>query len=156
MRGTGGNSGERLSGGAGPVLEDDLSGQRRQRKDDVEVRHGQQFGLSMREPFGARQPLAFWAMAVAAGVVGDARPAAIIALLDVTAEHRSTRPRCPVRACRNASPWRRKTSATSRTGAICVRSAGRHDHETEPAERIERPVLSRPGNSQRCGRANRQ
>lgn len=31
---------------------------------------------------------------------------------------RSTRPRCPARACRNASPWRRKISATSRTGAI--------------------------------------
>ena len=42
----------------------------------------------MREPFGARQSLALGTMAVAAGVVGDACAAAIIALLDVTAERR--------------------------------------------------------------------
>ena len=93
--GVGGDGGERLGGSAeqdridrGLVLEGDLARQRRQGEDDVEVRHRQQFGLSVREPFGARQPLALGAMAVAAGVVGDAHVAAIIALLHVTAERR--------------------------------------------------------------------
>ena len=96
MPGIGGNSGERLSGGAkqdpidgGLVLEGDLARQRRQGKDDVEILHRQQFGLSVHEPFGARQPLALGTMTVAAGVVGDACRAAIIALLDVPAERRS-------------------------------------------------------------------
>src|SRR5262249_37355242 len=31
---------------------------------------------------------------------------------------RSTHPRCPACACRNAAPWRRKISATSRAGAM--------------------------------------
>ena len=56
MPGVGGDGGERLGGGAeqdaidgGLVLEGDWP-QRRQREDDVEVRHRQQFGLSLREP----------------------------------------------------------------------------------------------------------
>jgi hypothetical protein len=93
MPGIGGDGGERLSGGAeqdridgGLVLEGDLARQRRQGEDDVEVWHRQQFGLSVREPFGACQPLALGAMAVAAGIVGDTCRAAIIALLDMPAE----------------------------------------------------------------------
>ena len=65
MLGIGGDGGERLSGSAeqdridgGLVLEGDLARQRWQGEDDVEVRHRQQFGLSVREPFGACQPLA--------------------------------------------------------------------------------------------------
>ena len=54
----------------------------------MEVRHRQQFGLARVEPFGARQPLALGAMPVAAGVVGDADVAAIVALLDMPAQRR--------------------------------------------------------------------
>ena len=64
MLGIGGDGGERLGRGAeqdcidgGLVLEGDRTDRRRQGEDDVEVRHRQQFGLSMREPFGACQPL---------------------------------------------------------------------------------------------------
>jgi hypothetical protein len=70
------------------VLERDLADRCRQCEDDMKVRHRQQFGLPIREPLGPRQPLALRAMAVAAGVVGEARCATIIALLDMAAEHR--------------------------------------------------------------------
>ena len=95
MPGVGGEGGECLGGRAeqdrvdgGLVLEGDLACQRRQGEDDVEIRHRQQFGLSMREPFGARQPLALGTMTVAARIVGDPCAAAIVALLEVTAERR--------------------------------------------------------------------
>lgn len=45
-------------------------------------------GLARVEPGGSRRALAFWTMPVAAGVVGDASRAAIIALLDMAAERR--------------------------------------------------------------------
>lgn len=54
--GGGGAEQDRIDGSL--VLEGDLARQRRQLEDDAEVGHRQQFGLSMREPFGARQPLA--------------------------------------------------------------------------------------------------
>ncbi len=95
MLGIGGDGAQRLGRGAeqdgvddGLVLEGDLGDRRRQGEDDVEVRHRQQLGLPGREPFGAGQPLALRAVAVAAGVVGDAGRAAIVALLDMAAERR--------------------------------------------------------------------
>jgi hypothetical protein len=54
----------------------------------MEVGYRQQFGLSLSEPLGARRSLALRTMAIAAGVVGDARHTTIIALLDMAAEHR--------------------------------------------------------------------
>jgi hypothetical protein len=61
MPGVGCDDGERLRGRAeqdridrGLVLEGDLADGRRQREDDVEVRHWQQFGLPLREPLGPR------------------------------------------------------------------------------------------------------
>jgi hypothetical protein len=54
----------------------------------MEVRHWQQFGLSIREPLGARRSLALRAMAVATRVIGDAGRTTIIALLDMAAERR--------------------------------------------------------------------
>ena len=55
----GGDGGERLGGGAeqdrvddGLVLESDRTCRRRQGEDDVEIRHRQQFGLPLSEPFG--------------------------------------------------------------------------------------------------------
>src|SRR5262245_60260602 len=95
MPGLGRDGGECLGRGAeqdrvdnGLVLERDLAGRRRQCEDDMEVRHRQQFGLPIREPLGPRQPLAFGTVTVAARVVSDAGCTAIVALLDMAAEHR--------------------------------------------------------------------
>jgi len=52
------------------------------------IRDRQQFGLPRCKPFRARRALAFWTMAIAARVVGDAGEAAILATLDMTAKHR--------------------------------------------------------------------
>ena len=68
------------------VLEGDFGGRRRQGEDDMEIRHRQQFGLPLGQPCRARRALAFRAMAVAAGVVGDADEAALGAALDMAAE----------------------------------------------------------------------
>ena len=57
-------------------------------KDDVKVGDRQQFGLARRQPGLPCRALAFWTMAVAAGVVGDTRCAAIIAGLDMATERR--------------------------------------------------------------------
>ena len=54
----------------------------------MEVRHRQQLGLTRGKPFFAFLSLAFWAMPVAAGIVGNADHAAVLALLDVTAKRR--------------------------------------------------------------------
>ena len=94
------------------VLESDLGERRRQREDDMEVRHRQQLGLTGGEPFGARQTLALRAVPVAAGIVGAADQAAIGAVLDMAAQRRrpaqldgaitrrSTRPRWPAWSAR--------------------------------------------------------
>ena len=55
-------------------------------EDDVEVWRCEELGLSVLKPLGARQRLAFWAVAIAARVVRDALVAAGIALLDVAAQ----------------------------------------------------------------------
>src|SRR5438128_6196733 len=119
------------------VLKRDLADRRRQCEDNMKVRHWQQLSLPLREPLDPRQALALWAMAVATRVVGDAGRTTIIALLDMAAERRrparrdgahdatrSTYPRWPACACRNASPWRRKISATSRAGAMAPAQPG--------------------------------
>src|SRR2546422_2731268 len=95
MPGIGRDGGECLSRRAeqdrvddGLVLERDLADRCRQCEDDMKVRHRQQFGLPIREPLGPRQPLAFGTVTVAARVVSDAGCTAIVALLDMAAEHR--------------------------------------------------------------------
>jgi hypothetical protein len=52
----------------------------------MEIRHRQQLGLALGEPFGAGQPLALGTMPITAGVVGDANEAAILAPLDMAAK----------------------------------------------------------------------
>src|SRR5262249_60002727 len=91
MRGIGRDGGECLRGRAeqdgiddGLVLERDLADRCRHCEDDMKVRHWQQLGLSLREPLGPRQALAFRTMTVAARVVGDAGRTTIIALLEMT------------------------------------------------------------------------
>ncbi|MGY4601494.1 hypothetical protein ACVWXL_009240 [Bradyrhizobium sp. GM22.5] len=103
MLGIGCDGGERLGRGAEQngidhrlVLESNLSGRRRQRENDVEVRHGKEFGLSLGKPLCARRSLALRAMPIATGVVGDAGGTAVVALLDVATEH--SRPACRDRA----------------------------------------------------------
>src|SRR5512137_221703 len=68
----------RLGGGAHQrgiekplVLEGDLGRRRRQGEDEMEIRRREQLGLARVEPGGSGGSLAFWAMPVAAGVVGD-------------------------------------------------------------------------------------
>src|SRR5712664_1384339 len=70
----------------GLVLECDALDLLGHREHDVEVGHVEQFGLTVREPLGARETLALWATFVAARVVRDALMAAIAARLDVTAK----------------------------------------------------------------------
>ena len=174
MLGIGGDGGERLGRGAeqdridgGLVLEGDRADRRRQGEDDVEVRHRQQLGLPGREPLQPRQPLTLRAMAVAAGVVGDARRATIIALLDMTAERR--RP-----ACRDGA-HDASLDAAEMTGmrlskrfAVAAedirhlqsrshgaRSAGRHDLQAEPIKRARR-LADRLGGDPGVARRARQ
>ena len=70
----------------GLVLEGDDLDLLGHREHDVEVGHVDQFGLTVREPLGARETLALWATFIAARVVRDALMATIAARLDVTAK----------------------------------------------------------------------
>ncbi len=60
----------------------------RQSKDIVEIRHGQDLGLSVLDPLRFFQALALRAMPVAAGIVGMLLEAARVALLHMTAQIR--------------------------------------------------------------------
>ena len=70
------------------VLEGDRRDWLRQGEDDMEIGHGQEFGLARGEPSRAGGPLTLRTMPVATGVVGDPRRAAIVAGLDMAAERR--------------------------------------------------------------------
>jgi hypothetical protein len=61
---------------------------RREREDDVEVGHRQELGLALGEPLLCRCGLAFRAMAIPAGIVGDGRISAVLAARDMAAERR--------------------------------------------------------------------
>ena len=52
----------------------------------MEIGNRQKFGLARGEPLHPRRSLALRAMAVAAGIIGDAHCAAIVARLDMTAD----------------------------------------------------------------------
>src|SRR5215472_15079484 len=62
----------------------------RHREDDVEILGIEKFGLPVFQPLGAGQRLAFWAMSVAARVIGRALVAAGVTLLQMTAESRGS------------------------------------------------------------------
>jgi hypothetical protein len=94
MPGIGGDDAQRIGGGReqdavddGLIVESDLGDRRRHSEDDMEVRYRQQLGLSVGQPLSTRQPLALRAVPVAAGIVGDAKLAAVVALFDMTAQH---------------------------------------------------------------------
>ena len=61
------------------VLESDRRDWRRHGEDDMKIGDGQQFGAAICKPLEARQTLALRAMPIAAGIVGDADLAAILA-----------------------------------------------------------------------------
>ena len=91
----GGQRGHGLNGGfeqdridGGLVLEGDGGDRRRQGEHDVEIGDRQQFALSILQPLCSRRALTLRTMPIAARVVGDARRAAIVASLDMTAERR--------------------------------------------------------------------
>ena len=62
------------------VLISDVSDRRRQREDDVEIRHRQELGLALGEPLLCCCGLAFRAMAITARVIGNPRIAAVLVL----------------------------------------------------------------------------
>jgi hypothetical protein len=72
----------------GLVLIGDVGDRSRQGEDDVEVRHGQEFGLAVGQPLLGSDGLALWAMPIAAGVVRDPQVGAGLAALDMTAQRR--------------------------------------------------------------------
>src|SRR6202790_14312 len=59
-----------------------------QREHDMEIGNRQQLGLAVGEPGLSRRRLTLWTMPIAAGVVGDAACATIVACLDMAAERR--------------------------------------------------------------------
>ena len=93
--GVGGDGDQGLGGGFeqqviddGLVLKGDVGDRPRQREDDVEIGHGQEFGLAIGQPFLGRGGLALRTVPVAARVVGDAQVRAGLAAFDMTAQCR--------------------------------------------------------------------
>lgn len=91
--GIAGNSGERLGCGReqqsvklGLVLVGDGSERSRQREHHMEVGYWQEFSLARCHPCLSSRPLALRAVAVATGVIGNARVGAVLAALDMTAQ----------------------------------------------------------------------
>ena len=70
----------------GLVLERDRRDRGRHGEDDVEIGNRQQLGVAVLQPSSGGGGLTLGTMAVAAGVVGDARVRAVLAALDMTAE----------------------------------------------------------------------
>lgn len=65
------------------VLKGDRGDLLRQGEDDMEIANGQKVCLSGGKPIAAGLALAFWAMPVAEGIVGNADGVAVLALLDM-------------------------------------------------------------------------
>jgi hypothetical protein len=70
------------------VVIGDVGDRSRQGEDDMEIRHGQEIGLAVGQPFLGSSGLALWAMPIAAGVVSDAQVRAVLTALDVPAQRR--------------------------------------------------------------------
>src|SRR6266581_570747 len=116
----------------------------------MKVRHWQQLGLPIREPLGPRQPLAFGTVTVAARVVSDAGCTAIVALLDMAAEHRRPARRDGAHDPSLAAPEMTGACLSKRFAMAAEdirhlqsrnhgsRSAGRYDFQAEPIERARR------------------
>ncbi len=70
------------------VLVGDVGDLSRQGKDDMEVGHRQELGLTRGEPVPGGCALAFGAVTVATGVIGDEAVAAVLASRDMAAQSR--------------------------------------------------------------------
>lgn len=70
------------------VLVGDVRDRFGQREDQVEIPHGQQFGLARRQPSPGCPGLAFGTVAIATGIVGDVLMGAVFAPRDMAAERR--------------------------------------------------------------------
>jgi hypothetical protein len=129
------------------VLQRNAGDRRRHSEHDMEVRNRQQVALAIREPLGAGETLALRAVPVAAGIVGNAGLTAILAALDMAAEHR-----CPARLDRRHHAALSGSQAAGLIGAIggtvaaedirhlergshTGRSARWHHHQAEAIER---------------------
>jgi len=66
-----------VGGGFEQQVVDDRLVRSRQGEDDMEIGHGQQFGLAVGQPFLGRGGLALRAMPIATGVVRDAQVGAV-------------------------------------------------------------------------------
>lgn len=99
------------------VLEGDSADRRRQGENDMVIGDRQQLSLARREPIGRRSPLALRAMAVAAGVVGEAGMGAVLASLDMAAERRGT---AGLNGRHNAELRRAHMPGTRRTPRLAV------------------------------------
>ena len=93
MTGVGGDGAQGRGGAAEQDVVDDalvLQGNRGDRlgdgEDHMEVRHRQQVGLACFQPGSARQRLALGAVAIPAGIIGDADMRAVVALLYMSAQ----------------------------------------------------------------------
>ena len=130
------------------VLEGDLGRRRRQGEDDMEIGNGQQLGLSRRQPLRSRRALTFWTMAVAAGIVGDAGEAAIVAALDMTAE----RGRAAGRDRADHAPFDAPEMSGVRLFVSSRRGGGRRRPVRTPA--APSPPIRAASRSARAGRAD--
>jgi hypothetical protein len=100
----------------------------RKREHHMKIRHREKLSFVHRKPCHRSRPLAFGAVPIPAGIIGDARVRTVLAALDMTAEggsatnldrpHDASLVEAHVTgvAVRHASPWRRKMSATSSLG----------------------------------------
>ena len=70
------------------VLVGDIGDRFGQREDQVEIPHGQQFGLACRQPCLGRTRLAFGAVAIPAGIVGNVVMPTVFAPRDMAAKRR--------------------------------------------------------------------
>ena len=93
--GVGGDGDQGLGGGfEQQVIDDrlvvigDIGDRSGQGEDDMEIRHGQEIGLAVGQPFFGSSGLALWAMPIAAGVVRDAQVRAVLTAFDMPAQRR--------------------------------------------------------------------
>ena len=93
VHGIGSNDGEGLGDSFqqqaiddGLVLVGDPAQRRRQPEHQVKIRHGQELGFTRRKPCRCRLPLAFSAVPVATGIIGDPRMFTFLTAFDMTAE----------------------------------------------------------------------
>ncbi len=70
------------------VLIGDVGDRPRQGEDDMEIGHGQEFGLAVGQPLLGSRGLALRTVPVAAGVVGDAQVGAGLTAFDMPAQRR--------------------------------------------------------------------